>query len=155
MPKGYKFRDTVKPLHVTQPDGVSFSVEGNRVRWEKWDFHVGFHHREGLVLSTVTYDDTDQGLLRPLFYRVSNAEMVVPYGETAWPHARKHAMDTGEYGMGTLANDLKLGCDCLGTIKYLPGAFVGNDGAGESHAWDAFPACVSSLTRVFFCFPYS
>lgn len=26
---------------------------------------------------------------------------------------------SGEYGMGTMANDLSLGCDCLGKIHYL------------------------------------
>lgn len=26
---------------------------------------------------------------------------------------------SGEYGMGTQANELSLGCDCLGTIHYL------------------------------------
>jgi len=29
------------------------------------------------------------------------------------------AFDIGEYGIGTLANSLKLGCDCLGTIHYF------------------------------------
>ncbi len=27
----------------------------------------------------------------------------------------------GEYGMGTMANELTLGCDCLGKIHYLVG----------------------------------
>ena len=27
--------------------------------------------------------------------------------------------DSGEYGMGTMANELSLGCDCLGQIHYL------------------------------------
>lgn len=26
---------------------------------------------------------------------------------------------SGEYGMGTQANELSLGCDCLGTIHYM------------------------------------
>ena len=30
--------------------------------------------------------------------------------------------------MGTMANELSLGCDCLGQIHYLPGAFVGHNG---------------------------
>jgi hypothetical protein len=28
-------------------------------------------------------------------------------------------MYSGEYGMGTMANELSLGCDCLGQIHYL------------------------------------
>ncbi|KAL7417323.1 copper amine oxidase [Mrakia frigida] len=129
MPEGFKYRDTLKPLHVVQPEGVSFKLdEGGRLSWEKWDLHVGFHHREGLVLSTVTYQDEQSGFLRPLFYRLSIAEMVVPYADPGHPHPQKHAFDVGEYGLGTLANDLTLGCDCLGAIAYLPGVFVGNDG---------------------------
>ena len=26
---------------------------------------------------------------------------------------------SGEYGMGTMSNDLSLGCDCLGKIHYV------------------------------------
>lgn len=29
------------------------------------------------------------------------------------------AAHSGEYGMGTMANELTLGCDCLGQIHYL------------------------------------
>ena len=36
---------------------------------------------------------------------------------------------SGEYGMGTMANELSLGCDCLGQIHYLPGAYIANDGS--------------------------
>jgi len=75
--------------------------------------HIAFGHREGIALSTITYDG------RPVVYRLSVAEMVVPYGAPEWPHPRKFAFDSGEYGMGTMANELSLGCDCLGKIHYL------------------------------------
>lgn len=45
--------------------------------------------------------------------------MVVPYGAPEHPHPRKFAFDVGEYGIGTQANELSLGCDCLGKIHYL------------------------------------
>lgn len=53
--------------------------------------YAAFNHREGIVLSTVTYND--DGKLRPLFYRLSLAEMIVPYGAPEHPHPRKHAFD--------------------------------------------------------------
>src|SRR5215211_1697305 len=68
-------RRDLKPLEVVQPDGPSFEVEGNLVRWQKWRFRVGFHVREGLVLHTIGYED--QGRLRPIMHRASLAEMVV------------------------------------------------------------------------------
>jgi len=63
-----------------------------------------------------------------VLYRLSLAEMVVPYAAPEYPHPRKFAFDSGEYGMGVMANELTLGCDCLGQIHYLPGAFVKHDG---------------------------
>ncbi|THH31254.1 hypothetical protein EUX98_g2908 [Antrodiella citrinella] len=123
----FKIRDDIKPLHVIQPEGVSFKMNGHELEWQKWKMHIAFHHREGIVLSTVTYND--DGTVRPLFYRLSLAEMLVPYGAPEHPHPRKHAFDAGEYGMGTMANDLSLGCDCLGQIHYLPGSYIKNDGS--------------------------
>jgi primary-amine oxidase len=113
----FKVRDDIKPLHILQPEGVSFKMNGHELEWQKWKMHVAFSHREGIVLSTITYND--DGQMRPIFYRLSLAEMVVPYGAPDWPHPRKFAFDSGEYGMGTMANELSLGCDCLGTIHYL------------------------------------
>ncbi|KAF7321429.1 Amine oxidase [Mycena kentingensis (nom. inval.)] len=127
--KNFKQRDGLKPLSVVQPDGVSFKLTGQQIEWQNWSFHVGFHHREGIVLSTITYNDG--GMLRPIFYRLSLSEMVVPYGAPEYPHARKFAFDSGEYGMGIMANELSLGCDCLGQIHYLPGAHVKHDGTAQ------------------------
>jgi len=110
-----------------QPEGVSFKMNGNELEWQNWKMHIAFSHREGIVLSTITYND--QGEVRPIIYRLSLAEMVVPYGAPEHPHPRKFAFDTGEYGMGTMANELSLGCDCVGQIHYLPGAFVAHDGS--------------------------
>ena len=53
--------------------------------------HLAFSHREGIAISTVTYND--DGEIRPLFYRLSLAEMVVPYGAPEHPHPRKFAFD--------------------------------------------------------------
>ena len=39
--EGFKFRDDVKPLHVVQPEGVSFKVDGHVLEWQKWKMHVG------------------------------------------------------------------------------------------------------------------
>ncbi|CAE7052540.1 unnamed protein product [Rhizoctonia solani] len=119
-------REPLKPLHVVQPEGVSFKMTGNTLEWQQWKMHIGFTAREGVVLGTVTYNDA--GEVRPVFYRMSCAEMVVPYGSPDHPHPRKFAFDVGEYGMGVQANELSLGCDCLGTIHYLPGHFIGHDG---------------------------
>ncbi|KAG6887953.1 hypothetical protein C0992_010056 [Termitomyces sp. T32_za158] len=125
--KDFKFRDDIKPLHIVQPQGVSFKMNGHELEWQNWKMHISFTQREGIALSTITYND--HGEIRPIIYRLSLAEMVVPYGAPEYPHPRKFAFDSGEYGMGTMANELSLGCDCLGQIHYLPGAYVRNNGS--------------------------
>ena len=46
------------------------------------------------------------------------------------PFVRKSAFDLGDAGAGLMANDLKLGCDCLGSIHYL--SFELSTDKGES-----------------------
>jgi primary-amine oxidase len=113
------YRTDIKPLEITQPDGPSFSVSGQQVSWQKWKVRVGFTPREGLVLHTVSY--TDQGTDRTIMYRASLSEITVPYGDPLPQAYRKNAFDCGEYGIGQMANSLKLGCDCLGEIHYFDG----------------------------------
>ena len=112
-----KFREPSSRLDVVQPDGAGFVVDGHRVTWENWDFRVGFNGREGLVLYTVGY--RVDGQRRPIVYRASIAEMVVPYGTPERSHYRKNVFDSGELGFGRMANSLTLGCDCLGVIHYF------------------------------------
>ena len=56
---------------------------------------------------------------RPIIYRASITDMVVPYADPTANHFWKSAFDAGEYGLGKLANALELGCDCLGHIHYF------------------------------------
>ncbi|SMY26704.1 unnamed protein product [Zymoseptoria tritici ST99CH_1A5] len=121
-----EFRTDLKPINITQPEGVSFKAEGRTLKWQNWSVHVGFNAREGLVLSNITF--SDKGNVRPVFWRLSLAEMVVPYGNPDHPHQRKHALDIGEYGCGLMSNSLSLGCDCKGSIMYMDAAFVTKSG---------------------------
>jgi primary-amine oxidase len=121
-----RFRQDVKPLAITQPEGPSFEVEGHQIRWQRWQMRIGFTPREGLVLYQVGYED--QGNLRPILYRASMAEMVVPYGDPRPQHFRKNAFDLGEHGVGMLANSLTNGCDCLGEIRYFDAVLTDSRG---------------------------
>ena len=120
------YRDDQRPIEITQPDGPSFVLEGNHMRWQKWDLRIGFSHRESLVLHEIGYHE--DGRLRPICHRASIAELVIPYGDPNPTVHFKNVFDTGEYGMGPLVNALELGCDCLGEITYLDAACVDNKG---------------------------
>ena len=126
---GLRLRDDVRPLEVRQPEGVSFTLDGNELRWQRWSMRIGFNHREGLVLHTVAYED--DGRVRPVAHRLSFAEMVVPYRDPTGEHDRRTAFDIGEWGLGFMATSLELGCDCLGEIAYLDATL--HDTRGEPY----------------------
>ena len=109
-------REDLKPLEITQPEGPSFTIEGNELAWQKWRIRTGFNMREGLILYDIGYEDG--GRVRPIMNRASLAEMVVPYGDPTGGNFRRNAFDCGEYGVGKFVDSLELGCDCLGVIHY-------------------------------------
>jgi primary-amine oxidase len=119
-------RTDLKPLEIVQPEGPSFTVDGNHVQWSRWSFRVGFDPYEGLVLHTVDYHDGDR--VRPVLHRASISEMVVPYGDPGPMHGWKNAFDAGEWGLGRMGNSLALGCDCLGVIHYFDAVLATEQG---------------------------
>jgi primary-amine oxidase len=77
----------------------------------------------------VAYDD--HGVRRDVAYRMSIAEMVVPYRDPTFDHYRRTAYDIGEWGLGFMTTSLGLGCDCLGEIAYVDAVL--HDSAGAPH----------------------
>ncbi|GAA0900938.1 primary-amine oxidase [Pseudonocardia zijingensis] len=105
--------ESLRPIEITQPEGRSFTVEDGRVRWGRWDLRIGFNEREGLTLHQIAFDG------RPVCYRASIAEMVVPYADPAPTRFWQNYFDCGEYMFARYADSLQLGCDCLGDIHYV------------------------------------
>ncbi len=123
-------RSGLQPLEVNQPDGVSFTVDGNLLSWQNWRLRVSMDPIEGLVLHQVGWDDGTR--VRPILHRAALSEMVVPYGSTAPTHDWKNAFDAGEWGMGRFVNSLELGCDCLGEIVYLDAVMATETGGAST-----------------------
>jgi primary-amine oxidase len=126
---GQQLRADVAPLVIVQPDGPSFTLDGNELRWQGWSMRVGFNFREGLVLHRVGYADGEQ--VRSIAHRLSFAEMIVPYRDPSDDHYRRTAFDVGEWGLGFMTTSLELGCDCLGEIRYLDAVL--HDSRGEPY----------------------
>jgi primary-amine oxidase len=99
-------RTTLRPIEITQPEGPSFTLDGHGLTWQGWSLRVGFDAREGLMLHQISLDG------RPVIYRASIPEMVVPYGDPRFRYWQSY-FDAGEYLVGKWANSLELGCDCL------------------------------------------
>ncbi|MFJ9900661.1 primary-amine oxidase [Streptomyces sp. NPDC091280] len=119
-------RRTLKPIEITQPEGPSFHLEGDVLRWENWSVRLGFDAREGLVLHQLSFRDGD--IERPILYRASVAEMVVPYADPSPVRSWQNYFDAGEYLFARYTNSLELGCDCLGDITYLDAVLADEHG---------------------------
>jgi primary-amine oxidase len=119
-------REGLRPIEITQPEGPSFTLDGHLLRWQGWSMRIGFDAREGLSLHQVSIDDA--GRTRPVIYRASVPEMVVPYGDPRFRYWQTY-FDTGEYLLGKWANSLERGCDCLGEIAYLDATVTDDAGA--------------------------
>jgi primary-amine oxidase len=127
--RGTAVRTDLKPLHITQPEGPSFALDGSELKWQNWTMRLGFNYREGPVIYQLSFDDN--GVKRDVAYRISLAEMVVPYRDPSFDHYRRTAYDIGEWGLGSMTTSLELGCDCLGEIRYLDASLA--DSRGEPY----------------------
>jgi primary-amine oxidase len=121
-------REDIKPIVITQPDGPSFTLEGSELRWQRWSMRISIHPIEGLVLHQIAYDDPATGRIRPICYRASLSEMVVPYGDPGPLYYWRHVFDAGEAALGKNIQSLTLGCDCVGEVHYVDAPMIGHDG---------------------------
>lgn len=128
-------RQAPRPLLFVQPQGPSFQIHGHEVTWQKWHFRWAMHPREGLMLYNVAYHD--KGRLRPILYRASLSEMVVPYGDPDGNWTFRNAFDVGEYGVGRLADTLEPGKDAPNNAVYMDATFA--DDMGKAYV---DPKCV-------------
>ncbi|WP_405775292.1 primary-amine oxidase [Streptomyces sp. NBC_01538] len=123
-------RTDLRPLEISQPEGPSFELVGNLLTWQNWSFRADFNGREGLVLHRITYRDGDRE--RPVLHRASLGEMAVTYADPDEARNWVAFLDAGEYSLGRNANALKLGCDCLGEIRYLDAVLADDLGKPET-----------------------
>ena len=112
-PRPYDGRDRVaatkKPLSIVEPEGKNYTITGDRVHWQNWDFHLSLDSRVGPMISTVTYNDN--GKKRQVMYQGSLGGMIVPYGDPDVGWYFKAYLDSGDYGMGTLTSPQVRGKD--------------------------------------------
>lgn len=123
-------RTDLKPLEISQPQGPSFRLTGNRLSWLNWALRIDFNGREGLVLHEISHRDGDRE--RPVLHRASLGEMAVSYADAGEDRNWVAFLDAGEYSLGRNANALKLGCDCLGEIRYLDAVLCDDLGRPET-----------------------
>lgn len=124
-----KQRPRLAPLVIQQPEGTGFALRGQAVEWDRWRFRWSVHPREGLVLHQVGWDE---GLsVRPILYRASLSEMVVPYGDPSGNWAWRSAFDEGEYGLGRFLTPLLRGGEVPENAVLLDAVMADETGVAE------------------------
>jgi len=115
-------RPGLKPLAISQPEGVSFALDGHELRWQNWVFRFALQPREGPVLYQVSYQDG--GKLRPILYRASLSDMLVPYGDADPNWSFRNAFDEGEYGIGRMAGPIEPETDVPANARFVDADFA-------------------------------
>ena len=101
----YGLQPAMKPIRITQPQGLNFSVNGQLVQWRNWRFHLRFERRAGTIISLASFDG------RSVLYQGALAEVFVPYQDPDQNWFYRTFMDEGEFGFGALSSPLARGLD--------------------------------------------
>ncbi|KAH8500731.1 hypothetical protein H0E87_015817 [Populus deltoides] len=59
-----------KGISMHQSDGPSFTIDGHKIRWANWDFHLSFDARAGPVISLASIFDLQKQKFRKVLYQV-------------------------------------------------------------------------------------
>ena len=125
-PDNEPLRTDLKPIEITQPDGPSFTVDGNLVRVAE-------------VVAAARLRPVRGSGAAPGDLRRRRARAVDPAPRVDHRDGRalrrpergqgwKNAFDVGEWGLGRMTQSLTLGCDCLGEIHYFDATLTKEDG---------------------------
>ncbi|XP_031261492.1 primary amine oxidase-like [Pistacia vera] len=122
------FSPSLNRITVVQPDGPSFTVDGHKIRWADWEFHVSFDARAGLIISLASIYDPERQELRRVMYKAHVSELFVPYMDLTNEWYYRTFFDAGEYGYGLCAMPLQPLRDCPATAVFLDVYFAAQDG---------------------------
>ena len=109
--------DPLKPIVITQPEGPSFTVDGERVEWGNWDSRSASTPARASSCAS-SRSTTPARSARSSTGRRS-ARWSCPTATRRPARFWQNYFDTGEYLFGRFTNSLELGCDCVGEINYF------------------------------------
>ncbi|KAM7462777.1 hypothetical protein LguiA_030898 [Lonicera macranthoides] len=123
------FAPRVKGITAVQPDGHSFSIDGNTIKWANWAFHLSFDMRVGPIITSAQIFDIDKNEYRSVMYKGFISELLVPYMDLTEEWYYRTFFDAGEYGFGLCAVQLEPERDCPANAVFMDGYFSGSDGS--------------------------
>jgi primary-amine oxidase len=130
----YGLRPETSPATLSQPGGPNVVIDGGKVAWDMWQFHVSVEKRAGVVLSLIEAED--QGKWRSILYQAHLSEVFVPYMDPDVGWYWRTYMDSGEYGFGLFLSPLRAGVDCPDYAAMLP-AMIHDDNGNPFEIPDA------------------
>ncbi|KAI3469547.1 hypothetical protein Pfo_026210 [Paulownia fortunei] len=122
------FDTRIKSMTILQPDGPSFTLDGNHVRWANWQFHLAFDMRVGPIISLASIYDHDMDKYRRVMYKGYVSELFVPYQDLSEEWYFRTFLDAGEFGFGICAVPLQPSTDCPKNAVFLDGYYTTRDG---------------------------
>ncbi|KAI5573392.1 hypothetical protein BDE02_10G077900 [Populus trichocarpa] len=122
------FLAQLKGITMVQPDGPSFTIDGHRIRWANWDFHLSFDSRAGPIISLASIFDLQKQKFRQVLYKGFVSELFVPYMDLTEEWYYRTFFDAGEYGYGLCAVPLEPFRDCPENAVFMDAYFAGQNG---------------------------
>lgn len=112
-------REAPNRVTMVQPDGPSYTLNGQQVSWQNWKFQFRVDPRRGVVVSQVRY--ADGGRDRSIMYQGSLSELFVPYMDANAPWNYQGFFDLGTYTgiFGGIASSLERGVECPEYATYF------------------------------------
>ena len=118
----------LKPLQWLMPRGSSVRINGQEVSWAQWKFRYSVDPLQGVQIYDVRFRDGEVD--RKILYKMSLAEMFVPYGDGALNWSFRNAFDAGEYGLGKALHPLVAGADVPSTAQLID-TVIPDEAGGE------------------------
>ncbi|XP_021665708.2 primary amine oxidase [Hevea brasiliensis] len=122
------FGPLLNGITVAQPHGPSFSIDGHKIRWANWDFHLSFDARAGPVISLASIFDVEKHKFRQVLYKGFVSELFVPYMDLTEEWYYRTFFDAGEYGYGLSAVPLEPLRDCPENAYFMDAYFASQNG---------------------------